>query len=149
MNDEHIQALPQADIEKLNVYFPNEDWSQLFWGFSCFSREKFANILSLLDCVDIVMLGVQCIDGSTMGELSICWHMLNGKAVPKLEAYDDAWQILQTPTFAAVMEELTPMSRDHAPTPDEVSAMLIAHGFTDESDSPLKINTEERYSGEK
>lgn len=51
--------------------------------------------------------------------------------------YNDAWQIMQTPTFAAVMKELTQMSRHHDPMPDEVSALLIAHGFTDQSDYPL------------
>ena len=136
MNDKHIQTLPQADAERLNVYFPREDWSLFFWGFTCFSRQNYSRTVSL-DCTDEVMLGVQCIEGGTLGELAIRWHMLSGKAVPRLEVYDDAWQIMQTPTFAAVMEVLTQMSRRHTPTPDEVSALLIAHGFTDQSDRPL------------
>ena len=41
-------------------------------------------------------------------------------------------------TFVAVMTELTQVSRDHELTPDEVSALLIAHGFTDQSDQPLE-----------
>ena len=36
------------------------------------------------------------------------------------------------------MTELTQVSRDHELTPDEVSALLIAHGFTDQSDQPLE-----------
>lgn len=43
-------------------------------------------------------------------------------------------------TFVAVMTELTQVSRDHELTPDEVSALLIAHGFTDQSDRPLGAN---------
>lgn len=136
MNDEQIKTLPQADAERLNVYFPREDWSLYFWGFTCFSRQTYAGTVPL-NSLDEVMLGVQCADGSTMGELAIRWHMLSGRAIPRLEVYDDAWQIMQTPTFAAVMEALAQMSRRHAPTPDEVSALLIAHGFTDQSDRPL------------
>ena len=30
------------------------------------------------------------------------------------------------------------LPRDHMLTPDEVSALLIAHGFTDQSDRPLE-----------
>lgn len=139
MNDKHIQTLPQADVERLNVYFPREDWSLFFWGFSCFSRQNYARTVSL-DCADEVMLGVQCIEGGTLGELAVRWHMLRGKTVPRLEVYDDAWQIIQTPTFGTVMEELTQMSRHHNLTPDEVSALLIAHGFMDQSDRPLGAN---------
>ena len=139
MNDERIKTLPQADAERLNVYFPREDWSLYFWGFTCFSRQNYAGTVSL-DCMDEVMLGVQCIEGGTLGELAVRWHILSGKAIPRLEVYGDAWQIMQTPTFAAVMEELAQTSRHHDPTPDEVSALLIAHGFTDQSDRPLGAN---------
>lgn len=136
MGQESINALPQGDVEQMNVYFPREDWNLYFWGFTCFSRQNYSKTVSL-GCMDEVMLGVQCIEGGTLGELAIRWHTLGGKPVPRLEVYNDAWQIMQTPTFAAVMKELTQMSRHHDPMPDEVSALLIAHGFTDQSDYPL------------
>ena len=131
-----VNALPQADIERLNDYFPREDWSLYLWGFTCFSRQNYASVVRI-EGVEEIMLGVECIEGGCLGELAIRWYMLGGKPVPRLEVYDDAWPLTQTPTFAAVMKELTQMSRHHEPTPDEVSALLIAHGFTDQSDQPL------------
>ena len=75
-----------------------------------------------------------------MGELAVRWYILGGKPALRLEVFDEAWPVTQTPTFAAFIEELTQMSRRHAPTPDEVSALLIAHGFTDQSDRPLGVS---------
>lgn len=139
MSQEGVNALPQADIERLNVYFPRADWNLYYWGFTCFSRQNYARIVPI-DGVDEVMLGIQCVEGGTLGELAVRWHMLGDKLIPRLEAYGDAWQIIQAPTFVAVMKELTQMSRHHNPTPDEVSALLIAHGFKDHSDYPLRAN---------
>lgn len=136
MNHEIFQTLPQTDAEWLSACFPKEDWSLYFWGFTCFSRQDYAGIVPA-DGVDEIMLGIQCIEGGCLGELAIRWLMPDGKLSSRLETYDDAWPLLQTPTFAAVLEELTKLSRDHASTPDEVSALLIAHGFTDQSDRPL------------
>ena len=132
-----VNALPQADIERLNTYFPREDRNLFLWSFTCFSRQDYARVVRI-EGVDKIMLGVECIEGGCLGELAIHWYMLGGKPVPRLEVYDDAWPLTQTPTFAAVMTELTQVSRDHELTPDEVSALLIAHGFTDQSDWPLK-----------
>ena len=130
------KILPQADAERLNAYLPQEDWNLYFWGFTCFSRQDYAKVVPL-DGVDEIMLGIQCVEGGCLGELAIRWLMLGGKPSPRLEVFDDAWPLLQTPTLAVAFEELTQMSRDHAPTPDEVSVLLIAHGFTDQSDQPL------------
>ena len=132
-----VNALPQADIERLNTYFPREDWNLYFWGFTCFSRQDYARTVPL-DGVDEIMLGVECIEGGCLCELAVRWFMLDGKPAPRLDVFDEAWPLFQTPTFAAILEKLTQMSRYHEPTPDEVSALLIAHGFTDQSDRPLE-----------
>ena len=121
MNKENSNVLPQADAERLNTYFPREDWNLYFWGFTCFSRQDYARTVPLA--------------GVEMGGR---WFMLGNEPVPRLDVFDEAWPLLQTPTFAAVLEELTRMNRGHALTPDEVSALLIAHGFTDQSDRPLE-----------
>ena len=137
MNKENSNVLPQADAERLNTYFPREDWNLYFWGFTCFSRQDYARTVPL-DGVDEIILGVQCVEGGCLSEMVVRWFMLDGKPAPRLEVFDEAWPLLQAPTFAAVLEELTKMSRGHALTPDEVSALLIAHGFTDQSDRPLE-----------
>ena len=133
---ENIKVLPQADAERLNLDFPKEDWILCFWSFSCFSRRDYAKAVPL-EGLDEIVLGVDCIEGGCLSELVVRWCVLGGKLVPRLEVFDEAWPLLQTPTFAAVLEDLTQMSRNHALTPDEVSALLIAHGFTDQSDRPL------------
>lgn len=136
MNAGRISVLPPADAAGLDAHFPRNDWGEYFWGFTCFSRQDYAKIVPL-DGVDEIMLGVQCIKGGTLGELVIRWHLLSSKPVPRLEMFDEAWSLFHAPTFVSVLEQLTQMSKDHAPTSDEVSAMLIAHGFTDQSDRPL------------
>lgn len=136
MSKDNIKVLPQADVERLNLLFPRSDWDNFFWGFTCFSRQNYARTI-LLNCVNQIMLGVQCNEGGCLCELAIRWYMPTTVPVARLEVFDEAWSLLQTPTFAAVLEALTQMCRNHTPTPDEVSALLIAHGFTDQSDHLL------------
>ena len=137
MSKYSITTLPQKDAERLNTYSPREDWNLYFWGFACFSRQCYAKFVSLYGA-DEIMLGIHCVEGGYLGKLAIRWFILGGKTFLRLEVLNEAWPLLQTPTFAAVLEEMTKMSRDHAPTPDEVSALLIAHGFTDQSDRLLE-----------
>ena len=88
--------MPQADIERLNAYFPREDRNLFLWGFICFSRQDYARVVRI-EGVDKIMLGVECIEGGCLGELAIHWYMLGGKPVPRLEVYDDAWPPLHQP----------------------------------------------------
>lgn len=141
MNNGNIHPLPQADIESLKDYFPAEHRDELFWGFTCHSRQEYASIVPL-DAVDEIMLGVQCTEGGCLCELAFRWQMLGGKLVPRLEVFSEAWMLFRTPTFAAVMARLTQMNREPMPTPDELSALLVAHGFTDQSDQPLVIEVD-------
>ena len=101
-NKERSNSLPQADAERLNTYFPREDWNLYFWGFTCFSRQDYARTVPL-DGVDEIMLGVECIEGGCLGEMAVRWFMLGNEPVPRLDVFDEAWPLLQTPTFAAVL----------------------------------------------
>lgn len=136
MNDDKTNMMPEMDISRLNAYFPRSSWNEYYWGFTCYSRQNYAGVVPL-EAADEIMLGVQCEQGSCLCELAIRWHRLAGRPTPKLEVFRNAWPLLQTPTFAAVMEQLAQMEMDCTPTPDEVSALLIANGFQDESDQPL------------
>ena len=136
MDGSRVNALPPADAAGLNARFPREDWGKYFWGFTCFSRQDYAKTVPL-DGVDEIMLGIQCAQGGCLCELAIHWYMLRNEPVPRLEMFDEAWPLFHAPTFVSVLEQLTHMSQDHALTPDEVSALLIAHGFVDQSDRPL------------
>ena len=129
-------TLPPADVVELSAHFPRDDWRECFWGFTCFSRQNYAKVVPL-DGADEIMLGIQCVQGGCLCEMAICWHMISNKPTPRLEMFDEAWPLFRTPTFVSVLEQLTQMSQNHIPTPDEVSALLIAQGFTDQSDRPL------------
>lgn len=136
MSKDNIKVLPQADVERLNLLFLKLDWGNFFWGFTCLSRQNYARTVRS-NCVNQIMLGIQCNEGGCLCELAIRWHMLTNVPVARLEVFDEAWTLFQTPTFAAVLENLTQMCKNHTPTPDEVSTLLIVYGFTDQSDRLL------------
>ena len=133
-NNNTLNVLSKADFDALFPYYAIEDRQKYFWGFTCFSRQEYSETVPL-DVMDEITLGVQCAEGGCLCELAFRWHWLNGTAVPRLEMFCDAWPLFQTPTFAAVMDQLIKRKAD--PTPDEMSILLTAHGFTDQSDRIL------------
>ena len=106
MSKYNITTLPQEDAERLNTYSPREDWNLYFWGFSCFSRQCYAKAVPLYGA-DEIMLSIQCVEGGRLGKLTIRWIILGGKSFLRLEVLNHAWPLLQTPTFAAVLDEMT------------------------------------------
>lgn len=127
--------IKKTDYERLAHHFPDADWENLFWGFTCYSRQNYAGSAPL-DAEDEIMLGIQHPEGGCLCELGISWHLLSRKLVPQLHVYSEAWHLLNTPTFRMVLNLLT-KEKEPLPTPDEVSMLLIACGFVDQSDRPL------------
>lgn len=125
----------ENDFKHLKRHFPNADWGSLFWGFVCYSRQNYSGVVPL-DAEDEIMLGIQHPDGGCLCELAIKWHLLQDKPIPRLEAFSEAWHLLQTDTLQSVLKHLT-QEKEPLPTPDELSALLIDHGFVDQSDRPL------------
>lgn len=144
MDGGRIDTLCSADVAGLSTCFPKDDWEEYLWGFTCFSRQEYAGTV-LEDSLDEIMLGIQSVRGGCLCEMAIRWYMINGTPTPRLEMYDEAWPLFQAPTFVSALGQLTQMCKDHSPTSDEVSAMLIALGFTDQSDRPLDT-TQDRYT---
>lgn len=140
MEHETTKRLPQADAERLKLNFPKLDRSRYFWSFFCISRQNHGRIGPMCG-VDEIYLSIQCIGGGGLYGAVIRWYKLDGKTAPRLEIFNDEWPLFQIPTFVEVLKELAQMmvqkGENYAPTPDEVSALLIAHGFTDQSDWPL------------
>lgn len=62
------------------------------------------------------------------GEFFIRWHELNGKQVPRLEAYDDSWRVL--PYFADLFKVMESWHDQNVP-PSQVCDTLMALGMTD------------------
>ena len=136
-NNDTMTELSKADCDALFPHFPIEDRKKYFWGFTYFSRQEYSEAVQL-DAADEIMLGIQCIEGGCLCELAIRWYWLNGNTVPQLEVFRESWPLFRTPTFTAVMAQLIKRKADL--TPDEVSILLTAHGFTDQSDRPLGAN---------
>ncbi len=73
-----------------------------------------------------IMFGVFCRGGGCRGEMSMRWHILGERPVPRLEVFDDAWAVL------ADLPELIEWLRGKAnsePTAEEFSAFLMSIGF--------------------
>ena len=119
----------------LNHHFPRKDWEDLFWGFTDYSRQAYAD-LSPLGAEDEIVLGIYSQQGGCLFEMGIVWRELRNVSVPQLHVFSEAWHLLKTPTFQMVLDQLT-KEKESLATPAEVSALLIACGFTDQSDDPL------------
>lgn len=127
--------IKKNDLDQLARHFRNLDGENLLWDFVCYSRQSYAGIAPL-NAEDEIMLGLYHQGGGCLCEFGISWHNLNNELVPQLHMFSDAWCLLQTPTIQSVLEQLT-QERGSLPTPDDVSAVLIGCGFSDQSDTPL------------
>lgn len=127
--------IKKCDSELLNHHFPRKDWEDLFWGFTDYSRQAYAD-LSPLGAEDEIVLGIYSQQGGCLFEMGIVWRELRNVSVPQLHVFSEAWHLLKTPTFQMVLDQLT-KEKESLATPAEVSALLIACGFTDQSDDPL------------
>lgn len=137
--------MQENERKQLRAYFPDigED---AFWGFTCFSRQEYADLVPR-DCVDRIMLGIQSREGGCYCEMGICWHNLGSCIAPQIECFDDAWAMLLTARFRELVQRLLAGGRNL--TPEQISHILIDCGFADMSDNPLPEKTEKRQGGNK
>ena len=89
------------------------------------------------DEIDEIMIGYYHPDGGTTGEFSIRWYTLGGKAAPRLEVYDDAWNALQG--FRDVLDGLAELREG---TVEKVLAILDKCGVEDATPkrNPLQVD---------
>lgn len=127
--------MKKKDLDFLESLYPGMNAGNAFWGFTCFSRQSYAETVPL-DCVDQIVLGIQCRDGGCYCEMAIRWHNLGRQTALRIECFDDAWAVLQTPTFAEVLRKLMAEEKENL-FPEKVSRLLISCGFIDMSDTPL------------
>lgn len=76
MNEAARNVLSQEDFDSLSIHFPIEDREKYFRGFTCFSRQNYACIAAL-DCVDEIMLEIQCTKEGYLCEPGFRWYWLN------------------------------------------------------------------------
>lgn len=122
------------DSERLARHFPDADWGQLFWGFTCCSRMKYAGDVPLESEIN---LGIQAPEGGFLCELTIRWYPLHNRMAPRLTAFSEAWPLICTPTIQTVLDLVSRLENPYM-TPDEMSMLLTVCGFIDRSDLPLR-----------
>lgn len=133
--------IKKSDSDRLAKHYPNVNWENLLWGFTCFSRQDYAGTVPL-DAEDEILLGIQYPGGGCLCEVGISWQRMNNQLVPRLSAFSEAWHLLLTPTLQQVLDYLA--HEKALVTPDEVSQLLLSCGFTDLSDIPLSDNVPEK-----
>jgi hypothetical protein len=95
-----------------------------FRGFVWSNKAWYSHIVEL----DEVMFGMYSNGGGTTGEMAMRWYELNNKFVPKLEAFDDAWDALCQ--FNDVLQVLAIKNNKNI-TPKQFVEILKGCGFKD------------------
>ena len=88
---------------------------------------------------DSISIGMYAPDGGTSGEFMIDWVELNGKFVPQLAAFDDAWSALEN--FTDMLKEMAKLDSKGV-TPQKFCEMLKSIGIEDltERVRPREVN---------
>lgn len=68
-----------------------KDHSGCVRGFVWSSRAWYAESVK---CQNAIHFGMYAREGGTSGEMTMRWHDLGGKSVPRLEVFDDGWSAL-------------------------------------------------------
>ena len=110
-----------------------------YYGFTCFSRQNYAQTIKLYgDENDSVEFGIYVRNDGCIAEMSMSWSTLQGKEVPKLAAFDDAFLLLVDPKIQDMFRLLQGYADDKKElTPEAFSRLLLYLGFEDESDIKL------------
>jgi len=95
-------------------------------GFIQLSRAWYAD--ACLKGIDDITIGFYHPEGGTTGEFSIKWEKLGGKVVPKLTAFDDAWDALLN--FKDLLELMATVDSQNI-TPNEFCILLRSLGIED------------------
>lgn len=100
-------------------------------GFSQLSRAWYGGIAienMRHPCIDEVTFGMYGTHGGTTGEMAMRWVGLSSKPVPRLEVFDDAWDVLNN--FSDVLSGMAELTNRNV-TPEQFCALLLRCGFTD------------------
>lgn len=117
------------------------DSGRYYNGFSCVSREDYGagyieNITKPNGYVDEILIGIHDINGGCKSEAAVRWIMVDKKNLPQFEFFAVGTEIMYN------LFRLTPFMEDFMKakpdfTPDDLSWLLIKHGFVDLSDKKL------------
>ena len=103
-----------------------------YYGFTHHKRMDYSDIKTKY--VDKIVFGIYVENDGFISEASIIWEELCGVIVPYIRIFDDGIRAGYSDNFIAVSTELLDVGN---PTPEQVSKILISHGFRDKSDKPM------------
>ncbi len=93
--------------------------SRSWYGETCLAGQKY---------LDEVMFGMYDEDGGTTGEMSVKWYDLGRKRTPRLECFDDSWEILSG--MKDVLDEMAKVDSEDI-APEKFCKILLSCGFKD------------------
>lgn len=97
-------------------------------GYHRMARAWYASAVQTVGEPDRITVGQYALEGGTTGEYSIVWIELSGRLVPRLEAFDDAWEVLAM--HRDLIEALAKVDNWKL-SPDEFERLLQRLGFKD------------------
>lgn len=134
--NEDTGKLSSADIRHFSKWLDSKrDYSELFWAFTCFSRQDYADEVEI-PYLDEVCYGLWNKNGGCVCEMLMVWERIGGDAVPVIQSFSESFVLLTSPVQKKVFEKLMKM-RKECFTPEEFSKVLLSCGFRDMSDRKL------------
>lgn len=123
--------LPEEDIRHFKRYCKNFEETDLYWGFTCFSRQNYRDEVPH-KFEDEILYGVYSHQGGCMAELCMSWEKLD-KTVPYLRSFSESFPLLTSPTHRKIFEGIHEMNNELFSSED-FSRLLFLLGFQDDSD---------------
>lgn len=123
--------LPEEDIRYFKRYCKNFEGTDLYWGFTCFSRENYRDEVEH-EFADEISYGVYSHQGGCMAELRMAWENLD-EIVPNLRSFSESFFLLTSPTHRKIFEGIYEMNNESF-SPEDFSRLLVSLGFQDDSD---------------
>lgn len=122
--------LTNDDIRHLKVWMEISNSHDLYWGFTCLSRQNYTNEVRK-EGEDEILYGIYNQDRGTLAEIRITWDKVRVHVCIPAEAFP----LMISPTHEKVMERLLELGDVF--TPEAFSEVLKEMGFEDNSDIEL------------
>lgn len=123
--------LSKEDIKHFKRYCKCFKETDLYWGFTCFSRQNYRDDVKH-EFADEISYGVYSHQGGCMAELRMAWENLD-EIVPYLRSFSESFPLLTSPTHRKIFEGIHEMNNELF-SPEDFSRLLFSLGFQDNSD---------------
>lgn len=87
-------------------------------------------------CIDKIVFGIYIENEGCISEAAMIWEKIGSEVIPYLRVFCDGISAAYSDRFQAIIKE---MNGANNITTQDLSKLLIKHGFRDESDIPLPM----------